>query len=84
MLPSLSDPTLASFKTATQFYLGSYQASFSTGYATGEITMSPTKNWVIYSSSDQYASYSLNDSLAIENNMTLVTDPATLSLIPKY
>lgn len=49
--------------------------------------MSPTlllDNWVIYSSSDQYASYSLSDALTIKNNMTIVAGATSIAVIPKY
>ena len=48
--------------------------------------MSPTvlNNWVIHSSSDQYASYSLSDALTVTNNMTIVSGATSIAVIPKY
>ena len=48
--------------------------------------MSPTllNNWVIYSSNDQYASYSLSDALSVKNNVTIVAGATSVANIPKY
>jgi hypothetical protein len=48
--------------------------------------MSPTllNNWVIYSSSDQHASYSMSDALTITNNVTIVAGATSVAAIPKY
>jgi hypothetical protein len=48
--------------------------------------MSPTllNNWVIYSSTDQHASYSLSDALSFTNNMTIVAGASSVATIPKY
>jgi hypothetical protein len=77
---------MASFKTATLFYIGSTESTFSTGYAVGTIQISPTvlKNWLIHSSSDQYASYSLDDAMTVRNNMTVVAGATSVAAIPKY
>jgi hypothetical protein len=48
--------------------------------------MSPTllNNWVIYSSTDQFASYSLSDALSVANNVTIVAGATSVATIPKY
>jgi hypothetical protein len=39
---------------------------------------------VIHLSSDQYASYSLDDALTVTNNMTIVAGATSVAAIPKY
>ena len=48
--------------------------------------MSPTllNNWVIYSSTDLYASYSLSDELSVTNNLTIIERASSIATISKY
>jgi hypothetical protein len=39
---------------------------------------------VIYSSSDQQASYSLSDALTVTNKITIVSGATSIATIPKY
>lgn len=48
--------------------------------------MSPTSlnTWVIYSSTDMYASYSLSDELSVTNNLTIIKGAFSIATISKY